>query len=117
MFHKLFVPGLALLLNGVAFAQFSINGTELVTAAPQVVDPTKDIGTNTGADIDLKNSFKVAITVEIRNAAGVVVASVGLLKESTLTVEIGLAAGNYEIFVYEAGKPATAVDCGDLVVL
>lgn len=107
----------AFLLLAAATAQFSVNGTELINATPGVNNPNKDIGTNVGADVDLKNQFGVDLVVEWR-LAGVTVGSTTVQREAELSFEHNMAAGTYEIWVRDAGQqPNQAVKCGNLVVL
>lgn len=106
-----------ILMVATAAAQFSINGTELVSSAPAVNNPNKNVGTNPDASIGCANGFGVDLVVEWR-LAGVTVGSTTIQRESTLSFGHGMGVGTYEIWVRDAGKPpAAAVKCGNLVVV
>jgi hypothetical protein len=68
--------------------------------------------------VSLENKFTVDVVVEIRvPPGGAVVAQVTVPRQSDPTgYEHELDAGEYEIWVYEAGQPGAAQKCGYLTV-
>lgn len=112
----------AFFLLASAAAQFSINDTELVDSTPAVVDPAKNVGTNGGATIELKNEFGVDVVVEFRKVGAPPPpappsGSTTVVRNTTLEIQCTLAVGTYEIWVHDADNPATRVKCGNLVVV